>query len=75
MGKETPKVKWRKIGGGILRLGNRVIKPNQVFSASPDEIPESFATFVERVEFVRRKPDVPAEAKKEADTPATIPEE
>jgi len=36
------KIKWRKTGGGSFRMKNRIIKPNQVFSAFPREIPEAF---------------------------------
>lgn len=39
---DTNKPKWRKIGGGTLRLGDRIIKPNQVFSAHESEIPKAF---------------------------------
>lgn len=39
----TEKLKWRKLGGGSFRLANgRIIKPNQVFDASIDQIPEAF---------------------------------
>lgn len=34
--------RWRKIGGGSLRWGGKIIKPNQVFRAWPEEIPDSF---------------------------------
>ena len=37
-----PVYKWRKIGGGALRMPNRIIKPNQVFEATELEIPNSF---------------------------------
>lgn len=37
------KVKWRKTGGGSFRTRNgKIIKPNQVFMAHPDDIPEGF---------------------------------
>jgi hypothetical protein len=37
------KVQWRKTGGGTFRMRDgRIIKPNQVFKASPDEIPKAF---------------------------------
>ena len=35
-------IRFRKIGGGSLRLGNRIIKQNQVFSAYQDEISKAF---------------------------------
>jgi hypothetical protein len=44
--KATEKIRYRKVGGGSLRLSiggqNRIIKPNEVFSAFPNEIPQAF---------------------------------
>jgi predicted Zn-dependent protease with MMP-like domain len=56
--KEEPKVeesleskpivrpRWRKLGGGSLRIQingvNKIIKPNEVFRAMPNEIPSAF---------------------------------
>lgn len=42
----TGLIRYRKIGGGVLRLNNRIIKPNQVFLAGPHEIPAAFKRFV-----------------------------
>ena len=40
--KEGNLLTWRKTGGGSFRLGNgKIIKPNQVFTASLDQVPES----------------------------------
>lgn len=40
-------VKWVKRGGGSFRLANgKIIKPNQVFMAGPEEIPASFRDVV-----------------------------
>lgn len=41
---EDGKVQWRKIGGGTFRLksSKRIIKPQQLFWARPDEVPEAF---------------------------------
>ena len=39
-------VTWKKIGGGSLRLGNKIIKPGQIFIASPSEIPPLFRNLV-----------------------------
>jgi hypothetical protein len=36
------KIQWKKIGGGFLRLPNRIIKPKDIFWASPNEIPKAF---------------------------------
>ncbi|MBU0973852.1 MAG: hypothetical protein KKC20_24655 [Proteobacteria bacterium] len=40
--KETGVLKWRKEGGGSLRFGGRIIKPNEVFEARAEEIPNNF---------------------------------
>lgn len=39
-------VRFKKIGGGSFRLGNRIIKPGQVFMAFPSEIPKGFRDVV-----------------------------
>lgn len=44
--KVESKPRWQKIGGGSLRMGNRIIKPNEKFEAYPEEIPLSFRKFV-----------------------------
>lgn len=52
---EEKTIKWRKTGGGSLRFPVRgadgkakqkIIKPNEVFSAKQSEIPESFRDIV-----------------------------
>jgi exopolysaccharide biosynthesis protein len=40
------KMRWKKVGGGSLRLGGRIIKPGQVFEAFPSEISKSFKNLV-----------------------------
>ncbi len=42
MDSERRAIRYRKIGGGSLRLGKRIIKPNQEFYAYEDEIPPIF---------------------------------
>jgi hypothetical protein len=42
----TGKPRWQKVGGGSLRIGNRIIKPGQIFEALPEEIVPSFRKFV-----------------------------
>jgi hypothetical protein len=37
---------WKKEGGGSLRIGKRIIKPNEKFQADPDEISDAFRKFV-----------------------------
>jgi hypothetical protein len=36
------KIQWKKMGGGFLRLPNRIIKPGDIFWASINEIPSAF---------------------------------
>ena len=44
---EQPKIRWKKLGGGSFRTRNgRIIKPNQVFEASVEEIPKGFRDVV-----------------------------
>jgi hypothetical protein len=35
------KLKWKKVGGGSFQMGNRIIKPGQVFDATVSEIPKA----------------------------------
>ena len=37
---------WKKVGGGSLRMGNRIIKPGQIFEAYPEEISPAFRNVV-----------------------------
>jgi hypothetical protein len=47
---ERAKVKYKKIGGGSLRLGGKIIKPGETFKAYPEDIPVSFRDLVIPVE-------------------------
>jgi len=38
----SKKIKWKKIGRGSFRFGNKIIKPGQEFFASEDDIPDAF---------------------------------
>jgi hypothetical protein len=40
-------LRWRKTGGGSLRLAGRIIKPGQSFTAYLDEIPKAFIQSLE----------------------------
>lgn len=42
MDSERKAIRFKKIGGGSLRIGKRIIKPNQEFYAYEDEIPPIF---------------------------------
>ena len=46
VGSTPQKPLWKKIGGGSLRIGNRIIKPNQTFDAYPEEISPGFRNLV-----------------------------
>lgn len=45
MGEE--KFRWKKLGGGSLRLKGRIIKPGEVFLATMSEIPNAFRNSVQ----------------------------
>ena len=40
---ESKEIQWRKIGGGSLRyVRGKIIKPNEIFTACPEEVPLAF---------------------------------
>lgn len=43
---EEEKVRWKKLGGGSFRMGNKIIKPGETFWAFPSEIPKPFRDVV-----------------------------
>ncbi len=53
-------LKWRKVGGGSVRINGRIIKPNEVFLAMEDDLPHSFrdviVPYVERIRPKRATP-------------------
>jgi hypothetical protein len=59
------KPSWRKLGGGSLRIGNRIIKRGQVFEADVEEISPGFRRFVESLDGVT----FPAEGREKAPPP------
>jgi hypothetical protein len=43
----TPKPnRYKKVGGGSFRMGNKIIKPGQIFVAFPNDIPKAFRDMV-----------------------------
>lgn len=62
--KTDGKIQWKKIGGGSLRFGNKIIKPGQEFWAFEEEIPLAFRDVIKplsdlpktKVEKVEAKP-------------------
>lgn len=57
---QANEIKWKKIGGGALRLKNRIIKPGQIFSARADEIPKAFLDTCIPLDEVPVVPESPA---------------
>ena len=56
---ESKEIRWRKIGGGSLRyIRGKIIKPNEVFIARPDEIPLAFRKQVVALEDIPEIPKV-----------------
>jgi len=55
--------KWKKIGGGSLRLGKRIIKPGQVFYAKDEDIPDIFTNVLENIDNTEKKPFVEPQKK------------
>jgi hypothetical protein len=51
---------YKKIGGGVFRIGNRLIKPNETFQMGDDwQIPKAFADSIIAIEQIKmrvRKP-------------------
>ena len=61
---KTEKIKYRKIGGGSLRLGGRIIKSGQTFKAYPSDIPEAFNDTIIPLEKVPEEEKVEVKAVK-----------
>ena len=55
---ESKTIKYRKIGGGSLRWNGRIIKPNEIFRARPEEVPLAFRKYVVALEDVPDAPDI-----------------
>ena len=58
--KEPAILRWRKIGGGSLRILGQIIKPKQVFKATIDDIPEGFRNVVQCLDEEELKAEVKA---------------
>ena len=60
--KEEPEIKWKKVGGGSLRLNGKIIKPGQIFKAKASDISANFRDVViplESIPGVVTAPDLP----------------
>jgi len=53
-------ITWKKVGGGSLRLKGKIIKPGQLFEATPDEIPALFKNLVVPMGELPKAADVPS---------------
>lgn len=42
--------RWRKLGGGSMRIPGKIIKPGQIFRAWSEEIPKGFRDLVQPVD-------------------------
>ena len=55
----TKVIRWKKVGGGSLRFKGRIIKPNQKFKASLEQIPVAFRDVVIPLESIPGDVTVP----------------
>jgi hypothetical protein len=55
------RINYKKVGGGALRWGNRLIKPGQIIRLKPEEVPENFKDLLIPTEAIREKsaPPIP----------------
>jgi len=74
--KSTEVLKWRKLGGGSFHatIGGRrrIIKPNQVFEARLDEIPEAFRDMIQPLSPAAAKAAEVTAVKEEAAPPVPV---
>lgn len=50
------KIWYRKVGGGSMRLPNKIIKPGEKFRSHPDDIPRAFRDLCIPLEEVKEAP-------------------
>lgn len=69
----STKLRWRKVGGGSLRLNldgiNRIIKPGETFLADLDELPKAFMDTLECLDSAGLKTAVVSEKAREPFVP------
>ena len=53
------KIRYQKVGGGSLRLPNRIIKPGEVVKLFPHEIPEAFRKWMKPLDPEPNIPEIP----------------
>ncbi len=61
MERTSKSIRWRKIGGGSFRTFNgKIVKPNEVFHAKKEDIPEAFQDVIVPVDEVPAPEPEPA---------------
>ena len=55
----TGVIRWKKIGGGGFYFRNHIIKPGQIFTARPEDIPKAFRDTVIPLDEIVEVPEVP----------------
>jgi hypothetical protein len=69
---DGPKLlKWKKLGGGSLRLKNRIIKPGETFFAALEDIPKAFLDSLECLDGKAAKKIAETKITKEEKAPET----
>jgi hypothetical protein len=52
-------IRWKKVGGGAFYFKNRIIKPGQIFTAKPSDIPAAFKDLCIPLDEIKPAPVVP----------------
>jgi len=66
-------IRFKKTGGGSLRWNGRIIKPNEIFMARPEEVPFGFRNVVVPLDPIPEdSPIIPGDNFKLAETPAKV---
>lgn len=59
--------RWRKIGGGHLRFGGHIVKPNEVFWAAEEDLPKAFMDLFEPLSIEKVQNTPPKRTRTKAD--------
>jgi hypothetical protein len=51
----SERIRWKKIGGGSLTLLGKFIKPNDIFTAYPHQIPKQFRDVIIPLDEIREQ--------------------
>ena len=63
--------RWKKLGGGSLRFAGKIIKPNEIFISTKEDIPAAFLDLLECLDDVGFKAELSKE-KVEKNTPPEV---